>query len=100
MLVLTLTNSRTRRTGMPGLNSFGGGVVEGKGETGKLANGCYGPKVDERPAVIALQQHDVAGLDIPVAVPAAVQILQPHCDMRQHLYQPPPPSPCSSRIAS
>jgi hypothetical protein len=91
--VLNRTKGRSTHTGLPGLNSFGGGVVEGEGEAGKLADGCYRPKVDERPAVVTMQQHDVAGLDVPVAVPAAVQILQPHCYMRQYLHPLSPSSP-------
>jgi hypothetical protein len=98
--VATWTKGRARRTGLPGLDSFRGGVVEGEGEAGQLADGRDRAEVDESPAVLAVQQHDVAGLDVTVAVPAAVQVLQPHRHMRQHLHSLPLPSPRPSRTAS
>ena len=62
-------------------------IGEAESHWGNLPDAGGAAKVDERPAALRGQPHDVAGLDVAMDVSCCMQVLQPLNDVDYHLHK-------------
>ena len=71
---------------LPRAGDLGGSVGEGEVEGGDLADARDAAKVDDGPAVLPRQPHDVGRLEVAVDVPGVMHVGQALGEVRQNLH--------------